>query len=479
MNIYENIKEEIDTLYSRLQKQQNSSNKEDFEKSKDKIAQEYGLSKTELEQLIEQIQQGFYLFERSSQDYNNGDIYYDNSEINAERKELEETIKKKLENYIVRRRIGEIKPDEITPELIEELQKSGYDGKSGHSVLQSYFKMYFNIKENESKNKINEKKISALETEIEEKANILEALKTRDGMLKEFINNQSQYIGSVKQRMSYIKQKSKELKPHLKPKSFGEKVARFFSRNKKNEVRMAQEQCNEMKEQNGIAISDCIQAEQSNVPKSLDNILKELSKNRTTVKNNIYDKIVSPIENNQDLADLINIYATLKDRNQLNKMYSYMVNEHKKILPEEKAIYDEKFYSFIVEPAVKDMSEKIKIGDYDRFDNTFKHLYTIEEMGQMFKEKNAQEIIARGKNIEGRNQEVFDKLNSIFWNYCNEDRRQLYIKYLQKNNINLGKEELLDWMDYRAVMEEFQNPKLMGFHMRCSIEKWRKNENVY
>lgn len=68
----------------------------------------------------EQIQHGFYLFQSSSQDYNNGDIYYDNSEIDDERKELEKAIKKSIEKYIIRKKIYEIKPDEITPDLIEK-----------------------------------------------------------------------------------------------------------------------------------------------------------------------------------------------------------------------------------------------------------------------------------------------------------------------------------------------------------------------
>lgn len=263
-----------------------------------------------------------------------------------------------------------------------------------------------------------------------------------------------------------IKQKSKELQPQLRPKSFGEKIKRFFSRTKKQEFTKMQEQAHQMEEQNGAALYDCVQAEQYNMPIGLESIMKKQQRNGIPAQNNIYDKIVSPIESNQDLANLINIYATLKDNNQLNKMYNYMVNEHKKISPEEITEYDEKFFSFIVEPAVMDMSEKVKSGKYDRFDATFRHLYSLDEMGEMFKEKNSREILAKGKNIESRNQEIFDKLNSIFWNNGNEDRRQLYINYLEKNNIHLNKEELLDWMDYRAVMEEFQNPKLMGFHIR-------------
>lgn len=183
MEIYENIKNEIEALYSRLQKQQNLSSKEELGVEKDKLAQEYGLTKAEMEQLIEQIQHSFFLFQKSSHDYNNADIYYNDSEIDTERKELETTIKKNLEKYIIRQRISEIKPDEITPELIQALQKSGYDGKTGHPVLQSYFSMYFNIQENEGKSKIDKDQIATLEAEVGKRQDIIEVLTTRDNML--------------------------------------------------------------------------------------------------------------------------------------------------------------------------------------------------------------------------------------------------------------------------------------------------------
>lgn len=40
---------------------------------------------------------------------------------------------------------------------------------------------------------------------------------------------------------------------------------------------------------------------------------------------NIYDSIKSPIDNDEDLINLINIYANLKDNGQLNRMYSHVV----------------------------------------------------------------------------------------------------------------------------------------------------------
>lgn len=470
MNIYENINEEINTLYSKLQKQQNSSNRENYEENKIKISQEYGLSKIEVDQLLEQIQHGFYLFQSSSQDYNNGDIYYDNSEIDDERKELEKAIKKSIEKYIIRQKISEIKPDEITPDLIEELQKSGYDGKSGHPVLQSYFQMYTYLQEQEKRRDSDKSKISYLETEVAKNAKMVRALTERDTQMTNYITAQSKSISSISKQMPFSKEKISSLIPKLKPKSFGEMVKRFFLKTRKTERMDIQRTCAEIKMLNEYAIDDCTKASKYTSPMSLESILRE-QQTKGIVHNNIFDKIASPIQENQDLVDLINMYATLKDHNQLSQMYSYIVNKQKRILPEEMAQYDDKFFSFIVKPAVIDLSKRVKNGEYHRFDESFAHLYTIEQMEQMFKEKSAEEILEKGKNIEGKNQGIFDKLNSIFWKHGNEDRRQLYINYLKENNINLSETELLDWMDYRAVMEEFQNPKLMGFHLRKTFKK--------
>ena len=465
MNIKENINEEVDILYSRLKRQLNSSNREDYEENKIKIAQEYGLSQIEVEQLLEQVQYDFYLYERSSQDYNNGDIYYDNSDIDDERKKLEKTTKRIIEKYIIRQRIAKIEPNEITLDLIEELQKNGYDGKLGHPVLQSYFQMYIHLQKQEERSNGDTSKITYLETEIAKNAGIIRSLTERDTQLNDYITAQYQSISNIKKQMPFLRERILNLIPKLKPKSFGKTVKSFFRRTRKVEQEDILRTCAEMRVLNDDIINDSTRAMQVTMPRSLESLLRE-QQAKGIVHNSLFDKIVSPIQENQDLVDLINIYAILKDRNQLSKIYTYIVSEQKRISPEQIAQYGDKFYSFIVKPAIIELSKRVKSGEYNRFDESFVHLYTLEQMKQMFEEKGPEEILKRGKKIESTSTEIFDKLNSIFWNNGNEDRRQLYINYLKENGIDLSRSDLLDWMDYRAVMEEFQNPKLMGFHLR-------------
>lgn len=467
MNLYENIEEEVGTFERRVYGIRNDDDGE-------KLAQEYGLTITEIKQLINQVENITALYSMRLHDYNNGDIYHDDSDIVEMEKKSKKKFREDLKKYIINQRINKIKPEEISPELIETLEKNGYDGKIGHPLLQSYFKMYINIQGIEEKSKNDKLRIQNLETDIDETADIIMALRTREQMLQKVIKDQNQYIGNIKQRMVNIIQKSKSLELEYRPKSFSENVKSFFSRTKKDELLKMQEQCRQIEYQNSEALYECnqtIQLTKQNMPMSLENMIieQQRAKQREDViadKNNIYDKIVSPIESNQNLLDLIDIYATLKDNNELNRMYEYIVNEPEIASNKEMMQYKEKFFSFIVEPAVKDLAAKVIDRKYDRYDDTFMHLYTLEDMHEMFTQRNTQDIIDKGKKIEGKNQEVFDKLNSLFWQNGHIDRREIYINYLKANNIHLNQEELLDWMDYRAVMEEFQNPKLMGFHLR-------------
>ena len=189
---------------------------------------------------------------------------------------------------------------------------------------------------------------------------------------------------------------------------------------------------------------------------------------------NMYDRINSPLANLENVKRLIAIYARLKDAGKLNKMYNYIVNENKEMSHEESALYNKNFFTYIVEPFVIEMGENLKRGTYDRYDNTFMHLYTVEDMQAIFQEKSAQELIERGRKIESRDPNVYDQLNSIFWKNSNTERKDLYKKFLIANNIQLTEAELLDWMDYRAVIEEFQNPLFMGFHCGEPLKETEK-----
>ena len=461
--INENLKKEVENLYSILSNESNDMNE---------IIQKYSITDEEMEQLKEQIEWSNYLYRITSHDYNHGDVYYDDSKEEAQKEEVEQSVRANLKHYIIRKKINDIKPEEITPDLMEDLIECGYDGQSsGNSILKSYFKMYVNTKKMEENDKNDKKRIASLEEKMAEMEEIVNDLTSKDAELQYNIQSRNQYIEKIRQRMINTKQKYAELQQKLKPKSLGEKVKKFFSNTKIKKY--IQEHETQIEEQCDAAMDDCDQAKQYKILEKNQNKQKIQQGSITGIFNNIYDAIISPISSNQKLVNLLNIYAVLKDKNYLDGIYKYIVTnswkfDHKNNYDSE---YDEKFFSHIVGPAAKDLEEKIKSGKYDRFDNSFKHLYSIKQMKDMFEEKNAEEIIAKGRNIETINKNIFDKLNSIFWNNGDKDRRQMYIDYIAKNNINLNREELLDWMDYRAIMEEFQNPKLMGFHMRRSSKR--------
>ena len=185
---------------------------------------------------------------------------------------------------------------------------------------------------------------------------------------------------------------------------------------------------------------------------------------------NIYDRIKSPIESDEDLINLINIYANLKDKKQLNKMYSYVTKSDSTISEQEMHVYEDKFFSYIAEPSATKMAQEFRNGSYVRKDNTFMHLYTEEDMQIMFSERSASEIIRRGREIESRNAQIFKKIDPIFWEYGDVERKSLYLQFLIQNGIDLNDAELRDWIDYRAVMEEFQNPRSMGFHLDRNLK---------
>ncbi len=185
---------------------------------------------------------------------------------------------------------------------------------------------------------------------------------------------------------------------------------------------------------------------------------------------NIYDRIKSPIESDEDLIKLINIYADLKDKKQLNKMYSYVIKSNSSISEQEMQVYEDRFFSYIAEPSATQMAQELKNGSYVRKDNTFMHLYTEEDMQIMFSERSASEIIRRGREIESKNAQIFKRIDPIFWKYGEAERKSLYPQFLRQNGIDLNDADLRDWIDYRAVMEEFQNPRAMGFHLDRNLK---------
>ena len=146
----------------------------------------------------------------SGVDYSS-DLDYTKQEVRRTNYQFMESIKKQSFKSIV----SEISPEEITPELIETLRQNGYDGKSGHPVLQSYFQMYCRVQEADSRSKNAESKVYSLERALEDRDDEIKALRSREDLLQNTIGKQSEYIAKIKDRLQLMSTKLLGLQEQL------------------------------------------------------------------------------------------------------------------------------------------------------------------------------------------------------------------------------------------------------------------------
>lgn len=206
----------------------------------------------------------------SGVDYSS-DLDYTRQEVRRTNYQFMESIKKQSFKSIV----SEISPEEITPELIETLRQNGYDGKSGHPVLQSYFQMYCKVQEAESKEKGEERKVYSLQRALEDKDDEIKALRTREGYLINIINNQRKDITAIRGKLETLFTKLTGLQEHLKPKSFIEKVKGLFTSKKQKALPEPSQECADIREDSRTAMYDCDRSKNYAEPLSVEELKKQ------------------------------------------------------------------------------------------------------------------------------------------------------------------------------------------------------------
>ena len=223
----------------------------------------------------------------SGVDYSS-DLDYTKQEVRRTNYQYMESIKKQSFKSIV----SEISPEEITPELIETLRQNGYDGKSGHPVLQSYFQMYCRVQEADIRSKNAESRVYSLERALEDKDDEIKALRSRQDLLQNTIRKQSEYIAKIKDRLQLMSTKLFGLQEQLRPKSLIEKIKGIFSRKQVQGLPEPAQECEYIKSQSEAAIGECDMSEkwrEQNKPLSVEELKKQNARARSRSRENVQE----------------------------------------------------------------------------------------------------------------------------------------------------------------------------------------------
>lgn len=125
---------------------------------------------------------------------------------------------------------GEITPDEISEKLMQQLRESGYDGKSGHPVLQSCYQLFSKKQEEEQRRTADENKIDSLEDKLGRQNDEISALKSRSEMFESIIRNQTSKIRNIKGVLETLGNQINDLQENVRPKGILEKVRGMFAK---------------------------------------------------------------------------------------------------------------------------------------------------------------------------------------------------------------------------------------------------------
>lgn len=264
------------------------------DEEKKQFAEKYGFSAEEVETVIRKHKEWREAVKasdgvkRSSSNSMSGvdyssDLDYTKQEVRRTNYQFMDSIKKQSFKSIV----SEISPEEITPELVETLKQNGYDGKSGHPVLQSYFQMYCRVQEADSRSKNAESKVYSLERALEDRDDEIKALRSREDLLQNTIEKQSEYIAKIKDRLQLMSTKLLGLQEQLRPKSLIDKIKGFFSRKKVQGLPESAQECRYIKSQSEAAIGECDMSEkwrEQNKPLSVDELKKQNARSRLKSK---------------------------------------------------------------------------------------------------------------------------------------------------------------------------------------------------
>lgn len=266
------------------------------EDDKKQFAEKYGFAIEDMDELLErksewdraeQVKENIYdswIRSTSGVSYEN-DLSKAGDEIDRTRGNF----MVKISKQVMAKAINEISPEEITPELVEELRKNGYDGKSGHPVLQSYFQMYCLARENKRLKEINESSsqtILSLNETVQDLVDENNAFRSRENSLLNIINNQRRFIEKIMERMQVVSESVKRLQDTVRPKSIIEKIKEKFSKSKVK-LLTAPEECDIIENGNNTVIAECTKMEayiEQNMPRSVKDLKAENTRRRQQLR---------------------------------------------------------------------------------------------------------------------------------------------------------------------------------------------------
>ena len=266
------------------------------DEDKKQFAEKYGFSSEEVEVVIRKHKEWRDAVKasdgvkRSSANSMSGvdyssDLDYTKQEVKRTNYQFMESIKKQSFVSIV----SEISPEEITPELIETLRQNGYDGKSGHPVLQSYFQMYCKVQEADSRGKNDESRVYSLERALEDRDDEIKALRAREEVLENIISKQRTDIAEVRGKLESIFSKLTGLQEHLQPRSFIEKIKGFFTRRKIKALPEPTQECVDIREDSRTAMYACERSKKYAEPLSVEELKKQNARARLKNRENVIE----------------------------------------------------------------------------------------------------------------------------------------------------------------------------------------------
>ena len=432
---------------------------------------EFGFTKEELKELKKLLKDNFYHYKETVHDYNNGDWTYDEREDEYhknKRYEIGKKIRLICNKHIILSKINEISPEDISEKLLDTLQEIGYDGNSGSTVL----KMCYNLRNNNSELSKHIERNKSTTSDIRHSYNknqpYLEQLTARDQNYQRCINDQNKQMQSIRFGADHVTENIDTLKKDISISTF-ERFRRFFTGKNDDKYKKIESDFKSINSFMHTIKDNCRQAinNSQRVMNERYEINQVYSEHLENEEGSLYDRIKSPLESDANLLNMLKIYASLKDKNQLNMMYDTIVASTDQISSDDVVKYNDNFAKFIVVPAFKEIEKQVKDGTYIlRQNDGYKPSYSLNEFKQVFSERSVEDIVEKGKLIEKLNPEVFSQINNLYHSDSakNVDRLALYYKFLKSNNINLTDADFIDWSDYRVLLEESITPGIMGFH---------------
>lgn len=127
----------------------------------------------------------------------------------------------------------EIAPEEISEELMQTLRQNGYDGKSGHPVIQSYYKLYCRSQDEKQREMADSQKIDSLVEELNTQNDTVSALKSRSQTLENIMQKQKTLISAIINTLGRSRDRIDELQNELRPKSLFVRIREMFTRDQK------------------------------------------------------------------------------------------------------------------------------------------------------------------------------------------------------------------------------------------------------